>query len=357
MASDAHSVRSKGDGRQPDSHEHRRDLVGTTTERRRRRAPQVRRVAHFIRGSHVRLPEPERARRDRSRSSRPKAAAAWLRELPSLDIVARQQLVAARVRGHAPIAPAGRLRARAGAAIRRCGARCRPPPTLQAIRREPGIRAEGFRAASGRRASISRRASSPRTSTCSRPRWRRRRSGAGSRRCRSCSRGSSTITARTRSCACAGTSAGFPAKWVELHRTFMRASELGVERVATALGGNHGSGTQWTVEQEYVYALLVHQLNSGNLSPANLDWAATQIRAWSRRLELVALPKTMEGFFVDLAGRAGLVRRTGPGFGRDAALPRYDGARRAARHDARRAAPLGRDRPGARGADQPAARD
>jgi hypothetical protein len=102
-----------------------------------------------------------------------------------------------------------------------------------------------------------------------------------------------------------------PAKWVELHRTFMRAIELGVERLATSLGGNHGGGTQWTIEQEYVYVLLIHQLNTGNLSPANLDWAATQIRAWSRRLELVALPKSMEGFFVDLAGRSGLARRTG----------------------------------------------
>jgi len=111
-----------------------------------------------------------------------------------------------------------------------------------------------------------------------------------------------------------------PAKWVELHRTFMRASELGVDRVATSLGGSHGSGTQWTVEQEYVYTLLVHQLNSGNLSPANLDWAITQIRAWSRRLELVALPKTMEGFFVDLAGRVGLARRTGQDSG---AMLRY----------------------------------
>jgi hypothetical protein len=111
-----------------------------------------------------------------------------------------------------------------------------------------------------------------------------------------------------------------PAKWVELHRTYMRASELGVERVATALGGNHGSGTQWSVEQEYVYALLVHQLNSGNLSPPNLDWAVSQIRTWSRRLELAALPKTMEGFFVDLAGRTGLLRRTGQDSG---AMLRY----------------------------------
>ena len=111
-----------------------------------------------------------------------------------------------------------------------------------------------------------------------------------------------------------------PAKWVELHRTFMRASELGVDRVPTSLGGSHGGGTQWTVEQEYVYTLLIHQLNSGNLSPANLDWATTQMRAWSRRLELVALPKTMEGFFVDLAGRGGLMRRTGQDSG---AMLRY----------------------------------
>ena len=102
-----------------------------------------------------------------------------------------------------------------------------------------------------------------------------------------------------------------PAKWLEMHRAYMRATELGVDRVPTSLGPSGGSGTQWTVEQEYVYALLVHQLNSGNLSPANLDWAASQVRGFSRRLELVALPKTMEGFFVDIAGRSGLARRTG----------------------------------------------
>jgi cyclic-di-GMP-binding protein len=102
-----------------------------------------------------------------------------------------------------------------------------------------------------------------------------------------------------------------PAKWLELHRAYMRASELGIDRVATSLGSTGGNGTQWTIEQEYVFTLLLHQLNSGNLSPANLDWAASQVRGWSRKLELLALPKTMEGFFVDVAGRTGLVRRTG----------------------------------------------
>src|SRR6185312_1932850 len=102
-----------------------------------------------------------------------------------------------------------------------------------------------------------------------------------------------------------------PAKWLELHRAYMRAPELGIARVPTSLGASGGNGTQWTVEQEYVFTLLLHQLNSGNLSPANLDWAASQVRGFSRKLELLALPKTMEGFFVDVAGRTGLARRTG----------------------------------------------
>jgi len=111
-----------------------------------------------------------------------------------------------------------------------------------------------------------------------------------------------------------------PAKWLELHRAYMRASELGIDRVPTSLGSSGGNGTQWTIEQEYVFTLLLHQLNSGNLSPANLDWAAAQVRSWSRKLELLALPKTMEGFFVDVAGRTGLVRRTGQDSG---AMLRY----------------------------------
>ena len=111
-----------------------------------------------------------------------------------------------------------------------------------------------------------------------------------------------------------------PANWLELHRAYMRACELGVDRVPTSLGASGGHGTHWTVEQEYVFTLLIHQLNSGNLSPANLDWVATQVRGFSRKLELVALPKTMEGFFVDVAGRTGLARRTGQDAG---AMLRY----------------------------------
>lgn len=102
-----------------------------------------------------------------------------------------------------------------------------------------------------------------------------------------------------------------PAKWMDLHRTYLRASELSADRVPTVLPSAGPNATLWTVEQEYVYVLLIHQLNTGNMSPPQLDWAMSQLRAWSRRLQLDAVPRSPEGFFVDVAGKSGLGRRTG----------------------------------------------
>ena len=102
-----------------------------------------------------------------------------------------------------------------------------------------------------------------------------------------------------------------PAKWMELHRIYLRACELGCDREAVVLPAAGPDAQAWSVEQEYLYVLLVHQLNTGNLGPAEVDWASSQLRAWSRRLTLEQIPKSVEGFFVDLAGRSGLLRRNG----------------------------------------------
>ena len=102
-----------------------------------------------------------------------------------------------------------------------------------------------------------------------------------------------------------------PAKWIELHRTYLRASELGLDRVPAVMASAGAHATHWSAEQEYIYVLLVHQLNTGNMSPPELDWAMSQLRAWSRRLELDAVPRSPEGFFVDVVGKTGLGRRTG----------------------------------------------
>ena len=102
-----------------------------------------------------------------------------------------------------------------------------------------------------------------------------------------------------------------PAKWIELHQIYLRSCELGCDRQPTALPAAGAGAQVWSVEQEYLYVLLVHQLNTGNLGPAEVDWASSQLRAWSRRLALEQIPKSVEGFFVDLAGRSGLIRRNG----------------------------------------------
>jgi len=102
-----------------------------------------------------------------------------------------------------------------------------------------------------------------------------------------------------------------PAKWHELHRTFLRATELGVHRVPCTLTASGPNAMAWTPELEYLNVLLVHQLHTGNISAAGVDWSSTQIRAWSRKLTLDEIARSPEGFCVDLAGRTGLQRRTG----------------------------------------------
>jgi hypothetical protein len=102
-----------------------------------------------------------------------------------------------------------------------------------------------------------------------------------------------------------------PAKWMELHQLYLRACEMSCDRQAVALPAAGAGAQPWSVEQEYLYVLLVHQLNTGNLGPAETDWASSQLRAWSRKLAIDQIPKSLEGFFVDLAGRGGLIRRNG----------------------------------------------
>ena len=102
-----------------------------------------------------------------------------------------------------------------------------------------------------------------------------------------------------------------PAKWIVLHQLYARAVELGIDRMAVALPSSGPGAMHWSTGQEYAYALLIQQLNTGNLTPAEIDWAGAQIRAWGRKLEFETVPRSTEGFYVDLSSKRGLVRRVG----------------------------------------------
>ena len=101
------------------------------------------------------------------------------------------------------------------------------------------------------------------------------------------------------------------AKWVELHQLYVRAGNLGVERVPLPPSRGAVGESGRTVEQEYLSVLMTHLLNTGTVAPAEIDWAGAQVRAWSRELGLDEAPRTANGFVVDVGGRTGLVRRSG----------------------------------------------
>lgn len=102
-----------------------------------------------------------------------------------------------------------------------------------------------------------------------------------------------------------------PAKWKQLHALFLRACDLRFERRSPALPGEDPLAIYETVEHAYVHALLVDRLDTGNLTPAQLDWASSRLRDWSRHLQFDVAAPADGGFYVDLAGAAGLARFNG----------------------------------------------
>ena len=102
-----------------------------------------------------------------------------------------------------------------------------------------------------------------------------------------------------------------PAKWAQLHRLLLEAADAGIERVPTAWESADPLSPRSTVEQEYLHVLLVQQLDTGNLSPAEIDWVGRELRGWGRDLALEPAPAGPDGFYVDLSGTTGLLRRSG----------------------------------------------
>src|SRR5438874_3806271 len=98
-----------------------------------------------------------------------------------------------------------------------------------------------------------------------------------------------------------------PAKWSDLHSLFQMACSAQIERqpVAVLPGGG-----LTTIEQEYLRVLVLQLMNSGNLTPRHLEWIAEQLSEWCAPLRLNLESSIVTTFYVDLASRTGLKRRT-----------------------------------------------
>ncbi len=98
-----------------------------------------------------------------------------------------------------------------------------------------------------------------------------------------------------------------PAKWSDLHSLFQIACAAQIERQPVAVLPD---GALTTIEQEYLRVLVLHLVNSGNLTPRHLEWFAEQLSDWCAPLRLSIESSIVTSFYVDLGSRTGLKRRT-----------------------------------------------
>jgi hypothetical protein len=98
-----------------------------------------------------------------------------------------------------------------------------------------------------------------------------------------------------------------PAKWTDLHSLFQMACSAQIERQPVAVLADGG---MTTIEQEYLRVLVLQLMNSGNLTPRHLEWVAEQLSEWCAPLRLNIESSSVTSFYVDLASRTGLKRRS-----------------------------------------------
>jgi hypothetical protein len=78
-----------------------------------------------------------------------------------------------------------------------------------------------------------------------------------------------------------------PAKWAELHLLFTLACSRQFERHQLVVDADGGTTT---IEHEYIVALLLQLINSGNLTPQHLEWVTSELDEWCQPLRLTLEP-------------------------------------------------------------------
>ncbi len=98
-----------------------------------------------------------------------------------------------------------------------------------------------------------------------------------------------------------------PAKWGELHQRFSLAASHGIEHQRLALAGE---AAPLSIAQKYIATLMLQLCNAGNLDRAQLHWLAGELDDWCTQLSLASECPRPTAFYIDLAQRQGLRRRT-----------------------------------------------
>lgn len=100
-----------------------------------------------------------------------------------------------------------------------------------------------------------------------------------------------------------------PAQWRELHELYEFARMRGWQREPLAFAADGFEQPGASLEQEYIRALLLMRLDSGNFTPDQVEWVARSLAEWSPSLTLTPPPGTGANFYVDLSGTQGLKRQ------------------------------------------------
>jgi cyclic-di-GMP-binding protein len=98
-----------------------------------------------------------------------------------------------------------------------------------------------------------------------------------------------------------------PAKWAELHTLFSLACSHQIERQLLALDS---SSSTTTIEHEYLLVLVLQLMHAGNVTAKHLEYVAQQLPEWCQALRFSLEASSVTSFYVDLAARDGLKRRT-----------------------------------------------
>jgi|KBSSwiStaDraftv2_1062776.scaffolds.fasta_scaffold209532_2 cyclic-di-GMP-binding protein len=98
-----------------------------------------------------------------------------------------------------------------------------------------------------------------------------------------------------------------PGKWVEVHSLIARATSLQIERQPIIVARDR---PPTSIEHQFLMILVLQLIDAGNLTAAQIELVWEELDGWCASLRLSLSARTPTSFYVDLASREGLKRRT-----------------------------------------------